>query len=447
MSQTAIQTKPDDFTPGGPDLTPRREPRTAGQWVKLILSPIASLRLTVVLFAMSMFLVFCGTVAQKTMGLWTTMDEYFRSGLAWIPFQIFVEFGKVFLGLPETASLGGKFPFPGGWLLGGLLLLNLLAAHAVRFRISWKRSGILLIHTGLVVLMLSELFTGLLAVEANMTIAEGETVNFVDVSREIELALTDPSDPEVDDVVVVPGAILRKGGTVRDDQLPVDVEVLQYSDNSSLVPAREVREEKKRYGIEVKSAVGFEFLLFPRAEESGVTSERMDLPMARVRFLDKRTGKSLGEHVFSLWFYRNSTKRLPVYRFEPGELRVGQKRYAVELRPRRIYKSYAIHLIDFQFKRYIGTQTPKDFTSVVRLEDASRGEHHQLKISMNAPLRHAGDTLYQSSYMADEKGTVLQAVENPSWLLPYVSCALVSLGMIIHFGLHLAEFLRRRAAG
>src|SRR5262249_60364144 len=131
--------------------------------------------------------------------------------------------------VPESASVGGSFPFPGGWLLGGLLLANLLAAHVVRFKLTWKRSGILLIHAGLVIMMLSELVTGLFAVEATMTIVEGETVGYVDVSREaferspIELAVTDVSAPDFDEVMVIPGSILRKGGRIQNDELPVDV--------------------------------------------------------------------------------------------------------------------------------------------------------------------------------------------------------------------------------
>jgi len=36
-------------------------------------------------------------------------------------------------------------------------------------------------------------------------------------------------------------------------------------------------------------------------------------------------------------------------------------------------------------------------------------------------------------------------VRNPGWLMPYVSCILVAGGMLIHFGLHLIGFLRRRS--
>jgi hypothetical protein len=34
-------------------------------------------------------------------------------------------------------------------------------------------------------------------------------------------------------------------------------------------------------------------------------------------------------------------------------------------------------------------------------------------------------------------------VRNPGWLLPYVSCGIVGLGMLLHFGLTLTRFVNR----
>jgi hypothetical protein len=97
---------------------------------------------------------------------------------------------------------------------------------------------------------------------------------------------------------------------------------------------------------------------------------------------------------------------------------------------------------------YIGTDTAKNFASTVVLTDPSRKENREVKISMNDPLRHAGETFYQTEFLPGDKGTVLQVVKNPGWLMPYISCGLVAAGMLIHFGLHLIGFLslRRRVA-
>jgi hypothetical protein len=64
---------------------------------------------------------------------------------------------------------------------------------------------------------------------------------------------------------------------------------------------------------------------------------------------------------------------------------------------------------------------------------------------MNHPLRHAGETFYQSGFLPKDQGTILQVVRNPGWLMPYISCILVASGMLVHFGLHLIGFLRRRS--
>ena len=42
---------------------------------------------------------------------------------------------------------------------------------------------------------------------------------------------------------------------------------------------------------------------------------------------------------------------------------------------------------------------------------------------MNHPLRYQGETFYQSGVLGLGKGTILQVVRNPGWLIPYISCA------------------------
>jgi cytochrome c biogenesis factor len=93
-----------------------------------------------------------------------------------------------------AVRIGGAFPFPGGWTLAILLMANLLAAHLVRFKLSAKRAGILILHAGLIVTPTGEIVTGVYAVEGNMAIEEGETVNVVVDNRVCELAIVDPSE-------------------------------------------------------------------------------------------------------------------------------------------------------------------------------------------------------------------------------------------------------------
>src|SRR5216683_2113381 len=189
MNKTAIQARVPPPAPASEEQVKKSQPSVAGIVIKKILTPLASLRLTVVMFVLAIALVFMGTLAQVDEGIFTVLTRYFRTGIAWIPFQALVRFGQVFLGVSPQAQVAGSFPFPGGWLIGGILLVNLLAAHAVRFKLTWKRTGILIIHAGIVLMMLGELVTGLFAAEGRMTIPENWTVNFVEDHRALELAV------------------------------------------------------------------------------------------------------------------------------------------------------------------------------------------------------------------------------------------------------------------
>ena len=87
--------------------------------MKRLVDLFLSLKLTVTLLALSMVLIFVGTLAQVDKGIWTVMDQYFRCWIAWIELSVF---------FPSSVSGPAVVvPFPGGFLLGSLLSLNLLA--------------------------------------------------------------------------------------------------------------------------------------------------------------------------------------------------------------------------------------------------------------------------------------------------------------------------------
>ncbi len=392
----------------------------------LVLEVLASLRVTVVLFALSLLLVFFGTLAQIDAGIWTVVSKYFRSFFVWVPLQPLVQFAQVFLGVSKSARLPGAFPFPGGWTLGFALLVNLLAAHAVRFRLSWKRAGVLVLHFGLILMLVGEFITGVWAVEGHMSIEEGQTTNVVIESRKAELAVTLPGKDE-DQVTVVPEGRLKKGGTIRDDDLPFDITVVKWMSNSTLARVKKGEENLADSGF------GKERLASEQSETSGVASEQtVDMPSVYVTLTGK-DGKELGTYLLSMWL-------------KEQQITVDGKTYDVALRFQHAYKPYTLTLLEFRFDRYPGTDTPRNFSSRVRLRDPEYGEDREVTIRMNEPLRHRGETFFQANWNKEtERGTVLQVVRNPAWQLPYWSCGIVAFGMIFHFGLNLVSFLRRRA--
>jgi ABC-type transport system involved in cytochrome c biogenesis permease subunit len=130
------------------------------------------------------------------------------------------------------------------------------------------------------------------------------------------------------------------------------------------------------------------------------------------------------------------------------ELAAGGKTYRAALRFKRNYKPYTIKLKDVRKEDYLGTDTPRDYSSFIILNDPSRSivdqEQH---IWMNNPLRYAGETFYQSSYhqLADGREfTTLAVVTNTGWMIPYVACMIVVVGMLAHFLGSLRRFVSRR---
>lgn len=394
--------------------------------VRNILRPFASLRLTVVLLALLIFLVFAGTWAQIDMGIWSTLETYFRSFFVWIPFKIF---------LPRHWDVPGGMPFPGGWLLGGLLMVNLITAHALRFRYTRSRIGILLIHFGLILLLIGEVVTGLLADESRMSIDEGQTVDYTEDTRSVELAIIDPSDPTRDWVVAIPGSRLQRRRLIEDARLPFALQVDAYYPNADLLEGGNTSPA----GAGTPTAThGFATSLGvfarPKSPVSGVDQDAIDLPAAYVTVL--ANGQNIGTYLVGLYFSL-------VPRFGPQDVVVGDKVYRMVLRYEREYKPYSITLLDFSHDRYLGTNTPRNFSSRIRLVDPSQNENREVLIYMNNPLRYRGETFYQASFKQGDMGTVLQVVRNPGWLLPYVACTLGALGMMLHFGMHLRRFIRR----
>ena len=94
----------------------------------------------------------------------------------------------------------------------------------------------------------------------------------------------------------------------------------------------------------------------------------------------------------------------------------------------RSYKPYRIELLEFRHDKYVGTDTPKNFSSLVRVVDEDKGVDRTVKIWMNNPLRYAGETFYQSSFEPGKQVTILQVVRNDGWMIPYLSCMIVGVG-------------------
>src|SRR5205814_9779738 len=184
-----------------------------------IVEIVKSLTLTIGRLAAGTALIFAGTLAQVHLGIHEAQQRYFQSMFVWWP----------------TDGRGFQIPiFPGGHLIGAVLLINLIAAHAKRFRWTWRKVGIHLTHAGLIIMLAGGLFTDLFAVESHMRLANGETKNYSEDARRDELAVIDTTNPDFDQVTAIPESVLQRNHIIRHPSLPFQIVVRNLFQNSRL---------------------------------------------------------------------------------------------------------------------------------------------------------------------------------------------------------------------
>ncbi len=379
----------------------------SGVTLRGLIKFFSSLWLTVVCLSLGMVLIFIGTLAQVDLGLYKAQNEFFRS--------FFIYWG------PQSA--GWKIPvFPGGYLLGGVLFINLVTAHFSRFKLTKKKIGIWMVHVGIMLLLLGQFLTDLLSRESSMHLRNGQASNYSIAEREAELAVIDVTDADTDKVVAIPQGVLRHQGSITHAEMPFTVNVKKFFQNSML--------EK------LAPDAG------PGPATQGVGSRVNVRELPHVTEMDKRDVPSAVVEIagpqgaIGSWLVSEYVENAQHFKFN-------DRTYELVLRPRRFYEPYTLQLLKFQHDTYAGTDIPKNFSSRVMLQHPATGEKRETLIYMNSPLRYGGLTYYQAGFDPDDGGTILQVVRNPGWLTPYLACILVGAGLLVQFVTHLIGFVMK----
>lgn len=538
------------------------EALTATDIAQAILAPMSSLRLTVVLLGLSVLVTFLITLQQSSRDMWEIKTEHFSSLMVEVPFQSIV----VQRWFPDADPVPGSFVIPSGFTLIVLLLMNLISAHLLRFRLqasggrligglvvaaigalfTWaiifntqsattfqaqppipyrqmwyllqgilgllvavgiggffmvdkarriekllvasltlivavalmavlllgekafigkegmrivwqlaqatsaglvclvaavlifrRKGGMVVLHLGVAGLLANEIYVSVTNEETQMQMMEGETVNLASDIRVTELAIIDQSDSEFDRIVVVPESKLIDGDltTIEHSELPFNIEVLRYVENADMVRKIPGRDS----GI-ASDGLFKDYTAIDSTKANGVSSDQgVDVSAAWIRLTEKESLKPLGTYLVSQQGYLNDLL---------DTVDVGGKSYQFGLRFKTQYKPYALTLKDVQAKMYPGTETPSWYSSDFVLKDLQTETQSTQKVFMNNPLRYAGETFYQTGYAKDPRTgkevSTLQIVKNKGWMIPYVCCMFVVVGLVSQFGLSLLRFLEKR---
>lgn len=371
---------------------------------------LISLPLTVALLALGIVLVLAATLDQVNIGIWAVQQKYFHT------FAVFTDVGNLRLAV-----------FPGGYLIGGLLLINLIGSHIYKFKFAWRKTGIQLTHAGLILLLLGELFSGLWQDEYHLRLDEGQTRNYAESYRAVELVVTDVTNADYDEVFAIPEGSLARLDAVQHPLLPFRVIPRAYLPNSE-IRRREASSSHAESNLSANTGFGSQLLAI--AQPITYNQKERNIPSAGVELAG-------AEGPIGTWL-------VSPYLQEPQRFEHAGRTWTVAMRFARNYQPFSLTLLKFTHDRYPGTSIPKNFSSQLRLTTPDGQDDREVLVYMNNPLRYGGLTFYQSGFDNDDRTTVLQVVRNPSWLLPYIACTLMSLGLAIQFCIHLGGFIRRR---
>lgn len=410
--------------------------------IKKIVEFFTSLKLTAILLAFATVLVFVGTIAQADEGLYGAQAHYFKQ---WLVFGAHL--------------FGHKIPLilPGGYLIGTLLLVNLITSHIYRFEFSAKKMGIQLAHAGIILLLVGQLATDLLSHELQLHFVEGETRNYSESATDYELVFINDKT-----ITAIPVNTLKPGGELKLASLPFAIRVKQFWKNSDVnfrAPMMKNSPTLASNGL----ALNFDFRLLPDAK----TMNQKNIPTAVIELIGPQG--SLGDWVVSDWMgeaplvqavqesYASSIGAEMAHNIArqlatPQSVELNNQKFSFTMRPKQLRQPFALTLLKATHTTYPGTDIPKDFRSRVRIDNAQTGEKREVEISMNHPLRYGGLTFYQYQMSAGEvverrgqtPSSVLSVVRNPSWLTPYIGCTIVGLGLIVQFLFHLLGFISKQ---
>lgn len=384
--------------------------------LKKIFCYLASLELTILCLASSLVLVLAGTLAQVHYGIHEVQQSFFESFFVWWPIE-----GESWM----------KFPvWPGGSFLGTLLLVNLTAAHIMRFRLKWRAFGIQLIHAGLIIMLAGGVLTGIFSVSGFMKLAGGETKNYAEDSESVELAVIDETNADMDQVTAIPQGILSREGIIQHFSLPFRVVIDRYYKNAQLLTGEE---RMVNHPPAADHGIGSHIAIQELAPVT--TGEEQNLSAAVIEILPLDAGKN--PSTYGKWLVSPDLGA-------PQTFEADGKKWRLEMRAARYYKKYSITLQKFTHEKYPGTDIPKNFASKVTLMDPDHNENRDALIYMNHPLRYQGDTLYQSGFDKNDTATVLQVVHNPGFMAPYIACVIVGVGLLVQFTFHFITFVQKR---
>jgi hypothetical protein len=395
---------------------------------------LSSFGVATVTLALLLLITFLGTLEQAEFGLVASQARYFESffvdridiGACWraLALNAYADIGNVTFPLPIL---------PGGYTLMAVLFVNMLLGGIIRIRKSPKTIGVIISHFAILFMIAAGAVSYHFAVEGNMSLREGETsdefLSFHDRVIEIEKVQTDENAKR--SVLVIDQSKYQdltdgKGRTFTHESLPFDLMITGWKKHAQPKPDRD--------GSRADAIDGYFIQEVSTLDESGAAMADEALASACVAIVKDKKGGA--EQKGILWEFAAA----------PWTVTVGSDKYLLSLVHRAYKLPFAIKLDKTEQEKHPGTERARRFTSwVTKLEG---GREEKRVITMNEPVRSEGFAVFQQTFDdgtrsgSGVKSSGFQIVENPSDHWPLISCIIVAEGLLLHFLMMLARFIK-----
>jgi len=270
---------------------------------------------------------------------------------------------------------------------------------------SVKKSGIILTHLGVLILLLGGLITAKFAHESFMVIPEGESISSVSEYRERVVTLS--KNDEI--IAEKPFESVAIGGLFQGHDLPFQA-IAKYICANCTMDFQDPDIAENAHGLAQK--VTLKNIPLEKENETNLSGIMVDI--------DGAQNAQDGHYIMmeSVADTITITHDGDTYSIHAG--RVQQP------------LPFDIKLVDFRRIVYPGTDKPSGFESDIIINDGDI--KWPVTIKMNEPARYKGYTFFQSSFVQrpDKEVTVLNVVQNAGHIFPYISTFIIFLGLLIH---------------
>ncbi len=330
-----------------------------------------------------MILITVGTIAQKYIGLYLALELYFSNFITFI----------------------GPIPFPGGYTLMGILFINMLMKFLLFSEWSWQKSGTILVHLGVLVLIIGGGITAATQKEGFLIIKQGQSSSVIEDYHQRLLRVRKGDET----ILSIPHETIREGQIIPIPNTNENITINQFCLHCSI----NMRPDNQKDGWHAPGAS----MMLVDADPLPAHEQNMTGVEFSISGIDpQQDGKYLTFDKFP----------------KPPHFQIKDDNYTIEIVRETRALPFSVHLISFEQHLHPGTEMAKAYQSDVKVIDGK--DEWPTRIEMNEPLRYKGYTLYQSSFdlSGETPYTVLNVVENKGQSFPYIATIIMTLGLILH---------------